>query len=62
MSGRSGNPTTKERLTCIETKQDSIISKLDNHLRHHWEFTLVLLGAIITEAAGIIIIAIKLIK
>jgi hypothetical protein len=67
MSGKSKDPTIKERLVCLETKQDGIASdvfecktNLNNHLEHHFWFNMTLLGAVVVEAIALFIAAIKL--
>lgn len=41
---------TNERLAVIETEVKEIRTSINNHLKHHWEFNMVLLSAISIEA------------
>jgi hypothetical protein len=59
MSGKGKDPTIKERLVCVETKLDTVIENLKNHLQHHWVATAALLTALITESVGLIFLIIK---
>jgi len=47
---------TLQRLEKIETKLNTIDNKISNHLHHHWQFNLILLGGIF----GLIGVIIKL--
>jgi hypothetical protein len=66
MSGKSKDPTIKERLACLETKQDGIASdvseckaNLSNHLEHHFWLNMTLVGAVVAEAIGFLVLIAK---
>jgi hypothetical protein len=59
--------TTKERLASIESTQEAIMEdikeckeNLNNHLQHHFWFTITLIGACGAEAIGLIVLVLKL--
>jgi len=51
--------TANERMAICETKLDEVLNKLNNHLSHHWYFTMVLLSAIVTEAIAFLVLVVR---
>lgn len=51
--------TSKEKLASLCTDVSWLKDQFKNHLAHHWAFTMVLLAAILGEAAGFLILVIK---
>jgi hypothetical protein len=51
--------TVKEQIASLCTDMQWLKKQFDNHLAHHWAFTVALLSAIIAEAIGFIVLVAK---
>jgi hypothetical protein len=48
--------TPKEQLASLCTDMKWLKQQLSNHLSHHWVVTLTLLGVVVTEAVGFVVL------
>lgn len=55
----SKSGTVKEQLASLCTDVKWLKEQFSNHMLHHWQFNMVLLGAVTTEAIGFLILVIK---
>ena len=53
--------TNKDMLIKLTTDVGWLKTQFSNHLNHHWQITVILLGAIIAQAVAFVIAAVKLI-
>lgn len=52
--------TTKEMLIKLDTDMGWLKTQFSNHLSHHWQITVILLGAVIAQAITITVAVIKM--